>query len=110
MRRPGHDEWVNLIAEYESGGLTQKEFVEKHALPFHTFQYWLYRKSKKHSVESGPTTKFLPVQVVESTAPKARGDEAATAPIEVELPSGVRVRLASGTSARYVGELVAVLK
>lgn len=108
MRRPGHDEWVKLIAEYETSGLSQKEFVSKHDVSFSTFQYWLYRRSKKLSVESGSATRFLPVQVVDSAAPRARRDDE-LAQVEIELPSGVRVRLAA-PSARYVGELVAALK
>ena len=38
MHRPGHDEWVKLMA---TSGLSQKEFVAKHELPFNAFQYWL---------------------------------------------------------------------
>jgi len=110
MRRPGHDEWVKLIAEYETSGLSQKEFVAKHDVSFSTFQYWLYRRSKKLSVESGSTTKFLPVEVVDSAAPKARREGTESVPVEVELPGGVRVRLSARVSARFVGELVAALK
>jgi transposase len=109
MRRPGHDEWVKLIAEYEVSGLSQKEFVAKHDVSFSTFQYWLYRRNKKVRTVSGSTPEFVPVEVVDSAAPKARRDEAKAA-VEIELPSGVQVRLISGVSASFVGELIAALK
>ena len=109
MHRPGHDEWVKLIAEYEVSGLSQKEFVAKHDVSFSTFQYWLYRRNKKVRTVSNSTPEFLPVEVVNSPAPKARRDGAEAA-VEIELPSGVQVRLSSGTSASFVGELLAAIK
>lgn len=108
MYRPGHDEWVKLIAEYEVSGLSQKEFVAKHDVSFSTFQYWLYRRNKKVRTVSNSTPEFLPVEVVDSAAPKARRGEAAA--VEIELPSGVQVRLSSGASASFVGELLAAIK
>jgi len=110
MHRPGHDEWVKLIAEYEVSGLSQKEFVAKHDVSFSTFQYWLYRRNKKVRAVSNSTPEFVPVEVVDSAAPKARRREAAAAAVEIELPSGVQVRLSSGASASFVGELLAAIK
>lgn len=112
MRRPGGDEWLKLIAEYETSGQSQKEFCEEHDLSFSTFQYWLYRRSKKVRSVSGSTAEFLPVEVVRSAAPegaatKARASDAA---VEIALPSGVQVRLSAGVSASFVGELIAALK
>ncbi len=103
---------MKLIAEYEVSGLSQKEFGAKHDVSFSTFQYWLYTKSKKLSAESASRTRFLPVEVVPSPALEARGETAppAGAGVEIALPGGVHVRLAPGTSARFVGELLAALK
>ena len=64
MRTPGADEWKQLIAEYEQSGMPQKDFVEKHDVSFNTFQYWLYRKTKKLRSESGSKQKFLPVELM----------------------------------------------
>lgn len=108
---------MQLIAEYQECGLTQKEFVAKHELPFNTFQYWLYRASKKVRAESGSEQRFLPVELVPSPALLARGTEVVAAPaksmaadfFEVKL-RGIRVRFAAGTSAKYVVELVSALK
>ena len=112
MRRPGPDEWLKLIEQYETSGESQKEFCADRELSFSTFQYWLYRRSKKVRAVSGSAPEFLPVEVVRSPAPegaamKARPGDAA---IEIALPSGVQVRLSSGVSASFVGELIAALK
>lgn len=100
---------MKLLTEYTTSGLSQKEFVEKYDLSFSTFQYWLYRRSKSVRSESGSTARFLPVELVPSPALKARAEES-SARIELELPSGVRVRLGADTSARFLGEVVAALK
>jgi hypothetical protein len=111
MHRPGPDEWIALIAEYQTSGLSQKEFVAKHDLSFSTFQYWLYRKAKQLSTESGSRTQFLPVELVPSPALEARVETSSGgAGVEIDLPGGVRVRLAPGSSARFIGELLAALK
>lgn len=97
------------MSEYETSGLQQKEFCAKHDLSLSTLQYWLYRRPKKSGSESGPATKFLPIEVVPSPALVARGQHAASG-VMVELPSGVRVHLSSDVPARYVAELLAGLR
>ena len=101
---------MRLITEYETSGLPQKEFVAKADISFSTFQYWLYRKSKKSGSQSGSTQKFLPVELVGSPAPVAREGAESIGSVEVELPTGLRVRFESGTPARYIAELVGALR
>lgn len=112
MRALGPDEWMKMLSEFEGSGLSQKEFVAKHDLSFSTFQYWLYRKSKTVRAESASPQRFLPVVAVPSPALVARADVPTRAleVIELELPSGVRVRLPASTSPGFLGALVASLK
>ena len=112
MRRPGGEEWPKLIEAYETSGQTQKEFCADRDLPFNTFQYWLYRRSKKVRSVSGSTPEFVPVELIRSPAPtgaaaKARADDPA---VEIVLPSGVQVLLSANVPASFVGELLAALK
>src|SRR4051794_6763559 len=108
MRRHGPDEWRKLIAEYEESGLSHKDFIAKHDLSLGCFQFWLYKIRKmKRSVlgsesESDSGTKFLPVEVVASPAPKARAGV-----LEAALPGGVVLRFVVGTETRYLAELFA---
>jgi len=106
MRRPGSEEWLKLIEEFRASDLQQKEFCSKHELSLSTFQFWLYRKSKRNSgSESKLAPTFLPVEVVASPAPLARAGEL----IEVALRSGAVVRFSTGTDTRYLAELLAAL-
>ncbi len=106
MRFPTPNEWLKLVEEFRSGELTMKEFVQKHDVSFNTCQYWVYRRSKQVQLESKLETKFLPVTVVASAAPKARQP-----PVEVvvELERGPRLRVWVGTDTKYIAELAAAL-
>ena len=106
MRRPGADEWLKLLSEFATSGLSQKESVAKHDLSFSTFQYWLYRASRKKKAESVSSPRFLPVEVVSVAAPKARQTDGA---IEAALRSGVVLRFPVGTDTDYLAELLTAL-
>ena len=43
MVRKSREEWVELMAAYEAGDLSQREFCERHAVAFSTFGYWRKR-------------------------------------------------------------------
>ena len=106
MRRPGADEWIQLIEEYRGSGLQQKEFCAKHDLSINTLRFWLYKRSKSRSEsDSKPAPTFLPVEVVASPAPQARAGKI----IEVALRSGALVRFSTGTDTRYLAELLAAI-
>jgi hypothetical protein len=108
MRHPTPTEWIQLLSEFKTSGLSHKEFVAKHDISFSTFQYWLYTRSKKASGSSPRfSAKFLPVNVVASPAPKARGTD--TGVVEARLQSGIVFRFAVGTDTRYLAELLAAL-
>lgn len=97
------------MAEFEASGLQQKEFVAKHDLSLGTFQYWLYKKSKRASVrlselEGKPKAAFLPVEVVASPAPQAREGH-----LEVLLPRGLLLSFPVGTDTGYIAHLLAAL-
>lgn len=98
---------MELLKEFESSELTQKEFVAKHDVPLGTFQFWLYKKAKQKKLESNSARKFLPVEVVASPVPLARAGGRDV--VEASLRSGVTMRFAVGTDTRYLAELLAAL-
>ncbi|HVP62952.1 MAG TPA: hypothetical protein VMT11_20520 [Myxococcaceae bacterium] len=107
-RRPSTEEWIALLSEFEQSGLQQKEFCAKHDLSIAAFQYWYYRKAKKHSESAAKLSEsFLPIEVVGSAAPSARP---AGAVVEIALAGGIVVRLPAGTEPRYVSELLRALR
>lgn len=107
MRRLGPDEWKKLIPEYEAGVLSQKEFAAAHDVSIHTFQFWLYKLRKQKDSYTESAGRFLPVTVVASAAPKARGHGGESL---VEIAHhGVIVRFPVGTDAHYLAQLIAAL-
>ncbi|MDX2150542.1 MAG: hypothetical protein SFV54_07400 [Bryobacteraceae bacterium] len=58
MRRPGPDEWMKLVTEYEMSGLQQKDFCAKHDVSLNTLQYWLYKRTRRSGSESGSPNTF----------------------------------------------------
>lgn len=102
---------MKLLEEYETSGLLQKEFAAKHDVSLNTLQYWLYKRSKRApKLESNTPTKFLPVELVPSTALSARREMAPVSCLVLELPTGARVTFPSNTPARFVAELLAALR
>jgi transposase len=95
-------EWLRVAEEFEASGLTQREFAGRRGLRLSTLQSWVYRRRRQVSAAAEPPVRLLPVQV--SGAPAT--EEAA---LEVVLPRGVRVRVASGMDVDYVARLVAAL-
>jgi len=106
-RHPTAVEWTALIAEYEQSGLQQKEFCAKHDLSLSTFQYWLYRRSKRTSEPVAKLSEsFVPFTVVGSAAPAARPK----GEVEIAVGSGLTLRVATGTDPLYLAELLRVLR
>jgi len=108
MSSRGREYWVATVAEFERSGLTQAAFAQRRGLGLATLRSWIYKLRR----ERAASVSFVPVRVIASTAPTARGGEAAAAGVptlEVELRSGVRLRLASGTDIEYVAALAARL-
>lgn len=105
-RRPmfsrGREPWVTTVAEFERSKLTQVEFALRRGVPLSTLQSWIYkaRRERKASVS------LVPVRVIASTAPAARGVEFGSGgEIEIELKTSVRLRFSTGVDLDYVVEL-----
>ena len=106
----GRESWVTTVAEYERSELTQASFALRRGIPLTTLRSWIYklRRERKASVS------LVPVRVIASTAPVARGGGAAVevgavGAIEIELKTGLRLRLSTGVDVDYVAELVSRL-
>ena len=96
-------EWKRLLRELERSGLSQREFAERRGVSVHTLRYWIYRSRAEQQPERRPPP-LLPVRVVPSPAPVARGGE-----VELILPGGCLLRFATGTDPAYVAALIRAL-
>lgn len=55
------EHWKTVIAEYQSSGLTQKVFCQKHNIKIHTLHYWLKKFRESQDCEDV----FIPFQRAE---------------------------------------------
>ncbi len=124
MADQDQERWKKLVADFEAGDLTQREFASERGISFSNLRNWIYRlrKEARPLVEAAPASprqaprraarkegsRFVPVRVVAS-APKARLVEPAFPLLELALPSGASVRFPPGTDPSYLRALLAVL-
>jgi hypothetical protein len=74
-------EWSGIIARYRQSGLGMKEFCTQEGLTLRTFEEW-YRRQRRSEPRKGH---FVEV--------KAPGVPASPWAVEVEFPTGVRLRV-----------------
>ena len=115
--------WTKLVADYELSDQSQRVFAEERQIELSALRYWIYKlrdesrplvtggedlsvKSPEQVAPSEPS-RLLPVRVVASTAPKARREGDGL--LELEFPSGARLRFPPGTDLAYLRQLAAAL-
>ena len=74
-------QWSEIIARYRQSGLGMKEFCTQEGLALRTFEEW-YRRSRRSEPSKGQFVEMKPLAA--GTGPWA---------VEVELPTGVRLRV-----------------
>jgi transposase-like protein len=94
MARSRRSTWERRVAECERSSLSQREFARQHGVKVRTLRSWIYRLRRET-----PVARLLPVRVAEGTR----------AGVEIVLPTGVLVRLASGTPPDEVAAIVRAL-
>ena len=83
--RRGRNEWTRLIAKYEAGAATQREFCQRHGLAHSTFCCWRKRLLQGAASDAGvePLVE-LPLLPIDGPSPWR---------LELELGQGVVLRL-----------------
>ena len=97
----GREFWVATVDEFERSELTQESFARQREIPVATLRSWLYKLRRERKAR----VSLLPVRVIASTAPAARGAAAVGGEIEIELKTGVRLRLSTAVDLDYVAAL-----
>jgi len=116
--------WTKLVADFEVSELSQREFASERGISLSNLRYWIYRLRKEsrplvtETVErsgQGPErggeaegSRLVPVHVVASAA-KPRWKEDGAALLELDLPSGTRLRFPAGTDLNYLRALASAL-
>jgi transposase-like protein len=84
-KRRSSYEWEQLIASYQAGELTQREFCVHHGLAYSTFCYW-----RKQLRETKPT-EHTAAPLIE--LPVISPQDTPTWRIELDLGQGVVIRI-----------------
>jgi hypothetical protein len=110
--------WRRAIREQQRSGLSVRDFCRREGLKDWTLRWWrqeLVRRDRKPSAaprgggEGEPTEAppaFLPVRVVDLQVVSSRPSP----PIEIVLPNGLIVRVATGFEPSTLGHVLSVLE
>ena len=111
--------WTRLVADFEVSDLSQREFASERGISLSNLRYWIYRLRKEsrplvteqsersvNKTEQSERLTIKPVRVVGSV-PEARREGSGF--LELDLPSGTRVRFPAGTDPSYLRTLAAAL-
>jgi hypothetical protein len=122
MDRESRETWAKRVERWTDSGLTAKEFAAEVGVNPHSLKWWKWRLS---SAPARPSTERAAVRRMAPGA-RRRGSKApsvatspltfveipaatAAEPLELVLPSSVRVRVPSGFDAAALGRLLDVL-
>ena len=119
MADQDRERWVRVVATFEESGQSQREFAKEQDLSLSNLRYWIYRLRKEsrplvtehtertvNKAEQSERLTLKPVRVVGSV-PEARRE--GNGLLELDLPSGTRLRFPPGTDPRYLQTLAAAL-
>ena len=115
MDRESRETWSKRIERWKDSGLTAKEFAAELGINAHSLTWWRWRLSSTHTsatktrvrtqrtVSKVSSVTPAPLTFVELSA------AVAVEPLEVVLPSSLRIRVPSGFDAGALRRLLEVL-
>src|SRR5438105_5769662 len=106
----GRDIWVKRVERRRDSGLTAKEFAAEIGVNANTLSQWRWRLAKEaRECEAGNQPPRFVEVIGTSSAKLTRGGEPPPEPLEVVLPSGVRIRVTAAFDAATLRRVVATL-
>jgi hypothetical protein len=114
MDRASRETWAKRVERWTDSGLTSKEYAAELGIKAHSLTWWKWRLSsgtaapkarprRRRSAKRSTPAADAPLTFVEMTA------AAAPEPMEVVLPSSIRIRVPSTFDAAALGRLLDVL-
>lgn len=98
-----HD-WRCHVERYLRGGLSRREYCQRHQLALSTFDYWRRRLRKEEA--PAPSSRAVEVLRVDLEVASAMGSAA----LEVVVGKGRVIRVPAGFDAQTLERLLAVLE
>ena len=81
--RKSRAEWVELMAAYEAGDLSQREFCKRHGTAYSSFGYWRKRLCSPAVLSGSTAEPLLELSLGDATQWR----------VELDLGAGVMLRL-----------------
>jgi hypothetical protein len=120
-------QWEERVARWQESGLTAKQFAAEAGVNHRTLAYWKYRLRKEGTgqgaspavASSGGFVEVPQAEVVVVERKRTRADAVpcragraarASEPLELRLPSGLRVVVPTGFEAATLQRLLAMLE
>jgi hypothetical protein len=114
MERTSREEWAKRVERWRDSGLTAAEYAAELGINGHSLSWWKWRLAGKPA-KRGPTRRSSsrrppvsvapsPLTFLEMTPPVQRE------PLEIVLPTGIRIRVPSDFDVGALGRLLGVLE
>jgi len=84
--RKSREEWVALMAEYEAGDLSQREFCERYEVAYSSFGYWRKQLCSQATASVLPSEPLLEL-------PSLVSNKSTEWRVELDLGSGMVLRV-----------------
>lgn len=107
--RWSEDEKRGYVSRWEASGLTAREFGKREGVRPENLYRWQRETAPAAPQAPRPSVTFTPVKVSTPVESERSSELASGLAIEVELPSGVRVRVYRGADIRAANEVLSAL-
>jgi transcriptional regulator with XRE-family HTH domain len=97
-----------VLADWQRGGLTQREFAEKHGIPLSTLSWWRRVFREAGAEELNGTAAENAVVFTEVRAPASVSRTPAV--VEIVVPSGHLVRVPAGADSATLRQVLETLR
>lgn len=100
--------WTQRIKDFQTSGLSQKEWCRKHQIPLSTFSYWI-RKQAEKSVELDQTAETVFARLP-SEQEISSGRLPKHSPVSIYLSESIRIEIGKDCPCGLLASLIHTLK
>jgi transposase-like protein len=101
----GAEERERLLALFERGGQTQRQFCLEHKVALSTMTFWLRQARRNARGRSAGVLVEVPTIAVALDSPRGEA-RLSVGSVDIRLPNRVELRVSAGTDSAWVGQLL----
>jgi hypothetical protein len=96
--------WRKLIAGQSGSGMSVQAWCDEHGVSAPSFYLWRQKLAKRDARRKSGRPSLLPVEIIRSGVDESR------APLEIELPSRVKLRVRPGCEPEFLRQVLMMLQ